>query len=172
MKGSYGRSSHERMVRSPGGTASPPAMRTTRGRQRPGGACEECRRRKLRCDGQRPQCRVCQESGVTCEVTTQRATRGPKKGYMKALKSRVGESSVTSLPNPTALLCLFAEQCYHSFFGKSSCHTAGRRFRQWRSPRSLICLSYRAFRHGFKSIDSGTPARVQFHGPRGSCLLT
>lgn len=60
----------------------------TRGRHRPGSACDECRRRKLRCDGQQPQCGVCQESGVVCEVT-QRGARGPKKGYLKALRNRV-----------------------------------------------------------------------------------
>ncbi|KAJ5310737.1 uncharacterized protein N7443_003198 [Penicillium atrosanguineum] len=59
-----------------------------RGRQRPGAACDECRRRKLRCDGQQPQCGVCQDTGVLCEVT-QRGVRGPKKGHLKALKNRV-----------------------------------------------------------------------------------
>ncbi|KAH7234145.1 hypothetical protein B0J15DRAFT_517419 [Fusarium solani] len=55
-----------------------------------GTACDECRRRKQRCDGQQPACRVCQESGLICQ-TTQRGTRGPKKGYIKALKDRVSE---------------------------------------------------------------------------------
>lgn len=62
----------------------------TRGRQRPGPACDECRRRKLRCDGQQPQCGTCQETDIVCEVTP-RGTRGPKKGHLKALKSRVEE---------------------------------------------------------------------------------
>ncbi|KNG85002.1 hypothetical protein ANOM_007809 [Aspergillus nomiae NRRL 13137] len=60
-----------------------------RQRQRTGRACEECRRRKLRCDGQQPRCGVCVESGVPCEVNSQRALRGPKKGYLKALRNRV-----------------------------------------------------------------------------------
>ncbi|KAJ4146177.1 hypothetical protein NW754_001641 [Fusarium falciforme] len=55
-----------------------------------GTACDECRRRKQRCDGQQPACLVCQESGLICQ-TTQRGTRGPKKGYIKALKDRVSE---------------------------------------------------------------------------------
>ena len=64
---------------------------TTRdGRQRLGAACEECRRRKLRCDGQQPQCGICQESNLVCEVT-QRGIRGPKKGVLKALRDRVAE---------------------------------------------------------------------------------
>ncbi|KAJ5218167.1 fungal-specific transcription factor domain-containing protein [Penicillium cinerascens] len=59
-----------------------------RGRQRPGAACDECRRRKLRCDGQQPQCGICQDTGAACEVT-QRGVRGPKKGHLKALKNRI-----------------------------------------------------------------------------------
>ena len=57
-------------------------------RQRSGPACDECRRRKLRCDGQQPQCGICRETGISCEVT-HRGTRGPKKGHLKALKNRV-----------------------------------------------------------------------------------
>ncbi|KAL3442325.1 fungal-specific transcription factor domain-containing protein [Aspergillus insuetus] len=51
-------------------------------------ACDECRRRKVRCDGQQPQCGVCLETGVACEMT-QRATRGPKKGHLRDLKNRL-----------------------------------------------------------------------------------
>lgn len=76
----------------PSGSASPPPG--TRGRQRPGAACEECRRRKLRCNGQKPQCGFCLESRVACEVNPYRASRGPKKGYLKALKDRVGITSL------------------------------------------------------------------------------
>ncbi|CRG91749.1 putative transcriptional regulatory protein C777,02 [Talaromyces islandicus] len=61
---------------------------TTTSRQRPGSACEECRRRKLRCDRQ-PQCGNCVESGVICTTTTVRPARGPKKGHLKALKGRI-----------------------------------------------------------------------------------
>lgn len=60
-------------------------------RQKPGVACEECRRRKLRCDRRRPQCGNCQSAGVACQVTT-RSPRGPKQGYLKSLQARIGES--------------------------------------------------------------------------------
>ncbi|KAJ5651936.1 hypothetical protein N7507_009362 [Penicillium longicatenatum] len=59
-------------------------------RQRTGKACEECRRRKLRCDAAQPRCGACVESGVPCEVNSLRQPRGPKKGYLKALRNRVG----------------------------------------------------------------------------------
>lgn len=63
----------------------PPAAR---GRQLVGAACDECRRRKLRCDGKQPQCGICQDTEVVCE-TTQRSVRGPKRGHLKALKNRI-----------------------------------------------------------------------------------
>ncbi|KAK4217755.1 pyrimidine pathway regulatory protein 1 [Rhypophila decipiens] len=58
-------------------------------RQQPGCACEQCRKRKLRCDRQRPQCGTCAEAGIACEVNTNRQARGPKKGDLKALRSRI-----------------------------------------------------------------------------------
>ncbi|ODA78208.1 hypothetical protein RJ55_05589 [Drechmeria coniospora] len=66
-------------------------------RQRPGGACEECRRRKLRCDRQQPQCGMCSAAGATCQITTNRAPRGPKRGYLKAMQARIGK-----FPSPRA----------------------------------------------------------------------
>ncbi|KAL6232513.1 hypothetical protein BDW75DRAFT_217723 [Aspergillus navahoensis] len=61
----------------------------TRPRQKPGAACEECRRRKLRCDRRQPQCRLCEASGVECQVITARPSRGPKRGYLKVLQDRI-----------------------------------------------------------------------------------
>ncbi|KAI1654624.1 fungal-specific transcription factor domain-containing protein [Daldinia decipiens] len=64
-------------------TSTPPT------RQNPGAACEECRRRKVRCDRQQPACGLCLSSGVQCQVTTPRPPRGPKRGYLKALQARI-----------------------------------------------------------------------------------
>ncbi|KAL2801777.1 fungal-specific transcription factor domain-containing protein [Aspergillus granulosus] len=58
-------------------------------RQRPGSACEECRRRKVRCDRQRPQCQVCFESGLECKISTTRLPRGPRKGQLRTLRTRI-----------------------------------------------------------------------------------
>ncbi|EED12116.1 conserved hypothetical protein [Talaromyces stipitatus ATCC 10500] len=60
-----------------------------RPRQKPGAACEECRRRKLRCDRRQPQCGLCEASGVECQVITARSSRGPKRGYLKVLQARI-----------------------------------------------------------------------------------
>ncbi|KAK0746899.1 fungal-specific transcription factor domain-containing protein [Schizothecium vesticola] len=58
-------------------------------RQQPGSACEECRKRKLRCDRQRPSCGTCADAGIACEINNVRLARGPKKGDLKALRSRI-----------------------------------------------------------------------------------
>ncbi|KAI5867889.1 hypothetical protein GGS23DRAFT_190 [Durotheca rogersii] len=66
-------------------------------RQNPGAACEECRRRKVRCDRQQPSCGLCLSSGVQCQVTTPRPPRGPKRGYLKALQARIATLEGTLL---------------------------------------------------------------------------
>ena len=65
--------------------SSPPVSR-----QRPGSACEECRRRKVRCDRGRPQCQVCYETGIECKINTARLPRGPRKGQLRTLRTRIG----------------------------------------------------------------------------------
>lgn len=70
-----------------------------RSRQLPGLACEECRRRKLRCDRERPQCGECVESGKECIVNHARSPRGPKKANAKALQSCLGKSSSDTRSN-------------------------------------------------------------------------
>ncbi|KAL0929998.1 Nitrogen assimilation transcription factor nirA 4 [Colletotrichum truncatum] len=58
-------------------------------RQRPGGACEECRRKRIRCDRGIPQCTACATSGGNCVVRDSFSPRGPKKGYLKTLQKRI-----------------------------------------------------------------------------------
>ncbi|CDM31771.1 Zn(2)-C6 fungal-type DNA-binding domain [Penicillium roqueforti FM164] len=58
-------------------------------RQQPGLACEECRKKKLRCNRRRPQCDQCEDSGTACLVNQVRSPRGPKKGHLKALRNRI-----------------------------------------------------------------------------------
>ncbi len=60
-------------------------------RQHPGLACEECRRRKARCDRVRPKCGICAEVGQNCVVVDKRPPRGPKKGQIQELQSRLGK---------------------------------------------------------------------------------
>ncbi|KAJ5543166.1 hypothetical protein N7535_005595 [Penicillium sp. DV-2018c] len=58
-------------------------------RQQSGLACEECRSRKLKCDMGVPQCGTCYNLGVTCITNPLRRPRGPRKGHVKTLKSRI-----------------------------------------------------------------------------------
>lgn len=65
---------------------------SSRSRQRPGAACHECRGRKVLCDRQQPICGACQTSDLTCQYTMVLAPRGPKPGYLKDLRTRLGLS--------------------------------------------------------------------------------
>ncbi|KAL7906094.1 fungal-specific transcription factor domain-containing protein [Trichoderma velutinum] len=66
-------------------------MKTRGFRQQAGFACENCRRRKARCDRIRPECSLCAEMGVTCIVIEQRPQRGPKKGQLDEMRTRIAE---------------------------------------------------------------------------------
>ncbi|KAG0160806.1 hypothetical protein PDIDSM_8336 [Penicillium digitatum] len=81
-------------------------MSTLRPRQEPGLACQECQRKKLRCDRKRP-CGACVNSGVRCHINTDRPSRGPKRGHLKDLRSRIGISSM--------FLSVLVENSTHSF---------------------------------------------------------
>ncbi|KID81975.1 citrinin biosynthesis transcriptional activator CtnR [Metarhizium guizhouense ARSEF 977] len=59
-----------------------------RSRQNPGPACQQCRLRKLRCNRQTP-CNGCADAGLPCHVDTSPPQRGPKKGHLKVLRSRI-----------------------------------------------------------------------------------
>ncbi|KAI0009529.1 fungal-specific transcription factor domain-containing protein [Xylariaceae sp. FL0662B] len=64
-------------------------MQSARIRQQPGFACEECRRRKSRCDRVRPRCGACTEYGTACITMDKRPRRGPKKGQIEMMRSRI-----------------------------------------------------------------------------------
>ncbi|PQE17697.1 C6 finger domain-containing protein [Rutstroemia sp. NJR-2017a BVV2] len=56
-------------------------------------ACDECRRKKIRCDatgdGSDEQCANCRRVGTTCQFSRQPMKRGPSKGYIKELADRI-----------------------------------------------------------------------------------
>lgn len=56
-------------------------------------ACMICRKRKLRCDGNRPRCATCTRLGHDCAYDEVRRKSGPKRGYVKALEERLSASS-------------------------------------------------------------------------------
>ncbi|KAH8693295.1 hypothetical protein BGW36DRAFT_386295 [Talaromyces proteolyticus] len=59
-------------------------------RQQPGFACEECRKRKARCDRGRPKCSFCTATGSTCVIVDKRQQRGPKKGQVNQMRLQIG----------------------------------------------------------------------------------
>ena len=54
-------------------------------------ACVLCRKRKLRCDGNKPSCGTCTRLQHDCSYDEMRRKSGPKRGYVKALEARLGE---------------------------------------------------------------------------------
>ena len=53
-------------------------------------ACIICRKRKLRCDGNKPSCGTCSRLSHTCAYDEVRRKSGPKRGYVKELEARLG----------------------------------------------------------------------------------
>ncbi|KAI9819894.1 MAG: hypothetical protein M1827_006464 [Pycnora praestabilis] len=54
-------------------------------------ACVICRKRKLRCDGNKPSCGTCKRLGHDCTYDEVRRKSGPKRGYVKQLEARLAQ---------------------------------------------------------------------------------
>ncbi|MCJ1436004.1 Glucose-responsive transcription factor [Xylographa pallens] len=59
-------------------------------------ACDECRRKKIRCDAEsdapgHPKCSNCMRTQQTCQFSRQPMKRGPSKGYIKELADRLDQ---------------------------------------------------------------------------------
>ncbi|EED24272.1 C6 transcription factor Prf, putative [Talaromyces stipitatus ATCC 10500] len=57
-------------------------------------ACIVCRKRKLRCDGQKPSCATCARVGHNCAYDEVRKKSGPKRGYVKQLEARLAQVEI------------------------------------------------------------------------------
>ncbi|KAJ2762658.1 hypothetical protein IWQ57_005745, partial [Coemansia nantahalensis] len=58
-------------------------------RQRISRACDRCRRKKVKCNGLQPTCTHCAAIGATCTYLDTAKKRGPPKGYIDAIESRL-----------------------------------------------------------------------------------
>ncbi|KAJ2517855.1 hypothetical protein H4217_003692 [Coemansia sp. RSA 1939] len=58
-------------------------------RQRVSRACDKCRRKKVKCDGKHPVCSHCEELGYECTYLDATKKRGPPKGYIEVIESRL-----------------------------------------------------------------------------------
>ncbi|ORX67362.1 hypothetical protein K493DRAFT_248239, partial [Basidiobolus meristosporus CBS 931.73] len=54
-------------------------------RQRVSRACDSCRRKKIRCGGEHPECSYCLYRGIKCTYSDIKKKRGPPKGYIEAI---------------------------------------------------------------------------------------
>lgn len=54
-------------------------------------ACVLCRKRKLKCDGNKPSCGTCNRLQHDCSYDGVRRKSGPKRGYVKALEARLAQ---------------------------------------------------------------------------------
>ncbi|CDH54184.1 cutinase transcription factor 1 alpha [Lichtheimia corymbifera JMRC:FSU:9682] len=58
-------------------------------RQRVSKACEQCRRKKVKCDGALPLCGNCVALQIQCTYKESTRKRGPPKGYIEAIEGRL-----------------------------------------------------------------------------------
>ncbi|CCF55586.1 hypothetical protein KAFR_0A01480 [Kazachstania africana CBS 2517] len=52
-------------------------------------ACDRCRLKKIKCDGQKPRCSNCKKINFNCAISTKLSRRGLPKGYTQALENEV-----------------------------------------------------------------------------------
>jgi len=64
-------------------------------------ACVLCRKRKLKCDSQRPSCGTCKRLAHECAYDEVRRKSGPKRGYVKQLESRLRAYTAVLSKSPT-----------------------------------------------------------------------
>ncbi|KAF9360072.1 hypothetical protein BGX26_010618 [Mortierella sp. AD094] len=54
-------------------------------------ACDNCRRRRVKCDGVPDGCGGCRAAKTQCIYTTSNTKRGPPKGYVEVIEDRLGK---------------------------------------------------------------------------------
>ena len=54
-------------------------------------ACQLCRKRKLKCNGEKPECATCKRSNQTCEYDESQKKRGPKRRSIREIETRLNE---------------------------------------------------------------------------------
>ncbi|KAJ0425644.1 hypothetical protein BJY00DRAFT_308377 [Aspergillus carlsbadensis] len=59
-------------------------------RQRICRACDQCRRRKSKCDGEQPVCKICRAAGRSCSYENGGGRRGLPTGYVRGLEVALG----------------------------------------------------------------------------------
>ena len=52
-------------------------------------ACDACRKKKVKCSGNKPSCNNCTRLGVTCTYLPSTRKRGPRVGLVESLEKRL-----------------------------------------------------------------------------------
>lgn len=92
--------------------AAPAEPDTPRKRTKVSRACDECRRKKIRCDSALDdgvqQCSTCKRMGTRCQFSRVPLKRGPSKGYIKELSDRI--NTLENTINPARINSSMAHQ--------------------------------------------------------------
>ncbi|KAL2069887.1 hypothetical protein VTL71DRAFT_14566 [Oculimacula yallundae] len=84
---------HGSMEQMGGQYGTPDGPMASRKRSKVSRACDECRRKKIKCDATgesgEEQCSSCKRVGTTCQFSRVPMKRGPSKGYIKELADRL-----------------------------------------------------------------------------------
>ncbi|KAK4940761.1 hypothetical protein LTR10_019154 [Elasticomyces elasticus] len=105
-------------------------------------ACDECRRKKVRCDapmemdGTPKTCTNCQKAGVTCDFERKPMKRGPSKGYIKELAERVQQVEHVQKQALRQSLDAGSLAGYAETFSPDDSASAGRRHFSFPDPRN------------------------------------
>lgn len=79
-------------------------------RQRICRACDQCRRRKSKCDGAQPVCGICRSAGRTCTYEAGGGRRGLPSGYVRKLETALGLVFI-NIPNSEGILRGLLAEC-------------------------------------------------------------
>lgn len=102
-------------------------------RQRICRACDQCRRRKSKCDGEQPVCRICQAAGRNCSYENGGGRRGLPTGYVRGLETALGLMFQRIPSSEKDLLDLLRE--------RPSAASRNRAVDRWRKSRVATVLS-------------------------------
>ncbi|KAI9659654.1 MAG: Glucose-responsive transcription factor [Alyxoria varia] len=107
---------------------------SSRRRNKNSRACDECRRKKIRCDSANEAsnevCTNCIKTGAICQFSRQPMKRGPNKGYIKGLADRVRSLENRSMPQGQMYLQQLQEEVEYPLpdqedtLGEESFHSA------------------------------------------------
>ncbi|KAJ3205986.1 hypothetical protein HDU67_008520 [Dinochytrium kinnereticum] len=61
-------------------------------------ACDTCNKKKIKCDGLKPNCTNCNRSKISCSYSRSAKKRGPRAGYIESLENRLKEMEALLQP--------------------------------------------------------------------------